>query len=105
MRPPGVQLFDPGTPGHRPSCLNILGHVDIRVTHVVPHSLRRCALTQHRAGNAWCGSSEDSPLLVESAGSESPRKVVASIRGQIGMRVCTCEICHRRAYAFVTTIT
>jgi hypothetical protein len=30
--------------------VNILGHVDIRVTHVVPHNLRPCAFAQHRAG-------------------------------------------------------
>ena len=29
---------------------NILGHVDIRVTHVVPHNLRPCAFAQHMAG-------------------------------------------------------
>lgn len=41
------------------------------------------------------------PLSLESAGSESLRRVVASIRGQNGMRVCTCEICHRGADASV----
>src|SRR5271163_1287162 len=41
------------------------------------------------------------PLTPESAGSESLQRVVASIRGQNGMRVCTCEICHRGAYASV----
>src|SRR6266436_5444159 len=30
--------------------VNILGHVDIRVTHVVPHHLRPCALAQPKAG-------------------------------------------------------
>lgn len=40
-------------------------------------------------------------LLSELAGSESPQKVVANIRGQIGFRVRTCDICHRRAYASV----
>src|ERR1700691_3667010 len=40
-------------------------------------------------------------LLLESAGSESLQRVVASIRGQNGMRVCTCEICHRGSYASV----
>src|SRR5437868_224988 len=39
-------------------------------------------------------------LSLESAGSETPQ-VVARIPGQIGMRVCTCEICHRPAYACV----
>src|ERR1700683_673670 len=34
-------------------------------------------------------------LTLESAGSESLQRVVASIRGQNGMRVCMCEICHR----------
>ena len=41
------------------------------------------------------------PLTLKSAGSESLQRVVASIRGQNGMRVCTCEICHRGAYASV----
>jgi hypothetical protein len=40
-------------------------------------------------------------LFLESAGCESLQRVVASIRGQYGMRVCTCEICHRGAYPFV----
>lgn len=56
-----------------------------------------------RATNSWkiwCGRSETAPLLVESVGSETPQ-VVASFPGQIGMRVCTCEICHRPAYACV----
>src|SRR5580700_36397 len=39
------------------------------------------------------------PLTLESPESESLQRVVASIRGQNGMRVCTCEICHRSAYA------
>src|ERR1700691_3190144 len=39
------------------------------------------------------------PLTLEPAGSESLQSVVASIRGQNGMRVCTCEICHRGADA------
>ncbi len=30
--------------------VNILGHVDIRVTHVVPHHLRPCAFVRHMAG-------------------------------------------------------
>lgn len=30
--------------------VNILGHVDIRVTHVVPHNLRPCAFAPHMAG-------------------------------------------------------
>src|SRR5215467_1153885 len=47
--------------------------------------------------NAWYQGLENTPLLVESAGSESLR-VVANIRGQISLWVCTC-ICHRRAYA------
>src|ERR1700683_1265465 len=35
------------------------------------------------------------PLTLESAGSDSLQRVIASIRGQNGLRVCTCEICHR----------
>src|SRR6266702_4818859 len=41
------------------------------------------------------------PLLLESAESESLQKLFANIRGQIGFRLCTCDICHRRAYACV----
>src|ERR1700733_2738528 len=41
------------------------------------------------------------PLLRQPARCESLRVVVASIRGQNGMRVCTCEICHRETYASV----
>src|SRR5260370_13998436 len=41
------------------------------------------------------------PLLPESAESESLQKLFANIRGRIGFRVCTYDVCHRRAYAFV----
>jgi len=41
------------------------------------------------------------PLPSEWAESESLQKLFANIRGQIGMRVCTCEICHRPTYACV----
>src|SRR6266699_2890365 len=41
------------------------------------------------------------PLSLESAESESLQKLFANIRGQSGFRVCTYEICHRRAYACV----
>src|SRR5882724_1204553 len=40
-------------------------------------------------------------LSLESADSESLKKLFANIRGQSDLRVCTCEICHRRAYACV----
>jgi hypothetical protein len=32
------------------------GHVDIRVTHVVPHKLRPYVFPQPCGWNAWCGS-------------------------------------------------
>src|SRR6266567_2401406 len=41
------------------------------------------------------------PLSLESAESESLQKLFANIRGQIGFRVCTCDLCNRRAYACV----
>src|SRR5260370_30979769 len=41
------------------------------------------------------------PLSLESAESESLQNLFANIRGQIGFRVRTCDICHRRAYACV----
>src|SRR6266700_4634043 len=41
------------------------------------------------------------PLSLESAESESLQKLFANIRGQIGFRVRTCDICNRRAYACV----
>src|SRR6266513_4305227 len=41
------------------------------------------------------------PLSLGSAESESLQKLVANIRGRIGFRVCTCDICNRRAYACV----
>src|ERR1700691_2789693 len=37
------------------------------------------------------------PLTLQSAESESLQRVVAGIRGQNGLRVWTCEICHRGA--------
>ena len=41
------------------------------------------------------------PLSPDSAESESLQMVAASIRGQIGSRACTCDVCNRRAYACV----
>src|SRR6266567_866068 len=41
------------------------------------------------------------PLSIESAEPESLQKLFANTRGQIGFRECTCDICHRRAYACV----
>src|SRR5260370_18629126 len=41
------------------------------------------------------------PLSLESAGAESRHKLFANIRGQSGFRVCTYDVCHRRAYACV----
>src|SRR5262250_1720088 len=40
-------------------------------------------------------------LSAESAESESLQKLLANIRGQIGFRVCTCDLCNRRGYACV----
>jgi hypothetical protein len=87
------------------------------VTHVVPHMLFRtisglalallwpCAFAQHRAGmhgaEDGAEASKKYPLLLESAESRSPQKLFANIRRQIGFRVCTCDVCHRRAYACV----
>ena len=44
---------------------------------------------------------ERMPLSLELAESESLQMVVVSIRGRNGIRVCTCEICHRFVYASV----
>src|SRR5258708_39797888 len=41
------------------------------------------------------------PLSLELAESESLHKLLANIRGRIGFRVCTYDVCHRRAYACV----
>src|SRR5260370_25182856 len=41
------------------------------------------------------------PLLLESAESESLQNLFANIRGQSDFRLCTCDICNRRAYACV----
>src|SRR5215469_5008416 len=41
------------------------------------------------------------PLPCESAESESLQKLFANIRGQIGFRVCTCDVRNRLAYACV----
>src|SRR5713226_6221852 len=41
------------------------------------------------------------PLLLESAVAESLQKLFANIRGRIGFRLCTYDVCHRRAYACV----
>src|SRR5271156_2262610 len=75
-----------------------MGHAAVDVTHAVPPDRQSCAVAQRTAG-MW--KLRKRPLTLESAGSESLQRVVASIRGQKGMRVCTCEICHRGAYASV----
>src|SRR5216683_7284073 len=41
------------------------------------------------------------PLLLESAESESLQNLFANIRGQSDFRMRTCDVCNRRAYAFV----
>src|SRR5882757_767560 len=83
---------------HFSSGVNNLGHGDICVTHVVPHNLRPCA----SATSSWMVRKlRTSPLSLESAGSETRQMVAANIRGQIGFRVRTCEICHRPADPFV----
>src|SRR5216684_4258229 len=41
------------------------------------------------------------PLLLESAESASLKKLFANIRGQSDFRMRTCDVCNRRAYAFV----
>src|SRR6266436_238053 len=41
------------------------------------------------------------PLSLESAESESLQKLFANIRGQIGFRVCGCDIRNRLVYSFV----
>jgi len=41
------------------------------------------------------------PLLVESAASESLQKLFASICGQIGVRVCRCDVCNRPAFSLL----
>ena len=91
-----------GSPHHSPFppalAVNILGHVNIDVTQSVPDNLRPCAFARHMTGTRKL---RKYPLSLGSIGSESLQKVVASIRVQIGMRVCTCEICHRGAYSFV----
>jgi len=35
------------------------------------------------------------PLLLDLAESEFPQKLFVNIRGQIGFRVCTCDVCNR----------
>src|SRR5712692_4776140 len=41
------------------------------------------------------------PLSLQSAGADSLQKLFANIRRRIGFRVCTYDVCHRRAYACV----
>src|SRR5215472_14802377 len=79
---------------------NILGHVNIRVTHVVPHTLRPRAFAHHVAGMHGAEAPKV-PLPRESAESESVQELFANIRGQIGFRVCPCNVRNRRAYTCV----
>ncbi|MGA9314812.1 MAG: hypothetical protein WBV77_09300 [Solirubrobacteraceae bacterium] len=84
--------------------MSALGHVDIRVTHVVPHNLA-LRLRVAYGWNAWCGSFKNALYLLESAESESLlQKLFANIRGQSDFRMRTCDLCNRLAYTF-TTIT
>jgi hypothetical protein len=41
------------------------------------------------------------PLLLDLAESEFPQKLFVNIRGQIGFRVCGCDLCNRPAHALV----
>ena len=98
----GTLCFQPlllETRATRLLAVNTLGYLDIRVTQSV---LLNFWLMPSRSIWPEChgANSRKTPLLVESAGSETPQ-VVARFPGQIGMRVCTCEICHRPAYACV----
>src|SRR5580700_2580649 len=40
-------------------------------------------------------------LSIESAEYESPQKLFVNIRGQIGFRVCRCDVCNRPVYSLV----
>jgi hypothetical protein len=77
-----------------------MGHVDICVTQNVPHNLRPCAFAQHMA-RMHVRKLRKYLLLVESAESESLQKLFPNIRGQIGFRVCRCDIRNRLVYSFV----
>jgi hypothetical protein len=73
------------------------------VPFITPHGfafLTACAVASGESRHQAHTPGERMLLLFESAGAETPQ-VVARIPGQIGMRVCTCEICHRPAYACV----
>src|SRR5208282_713525 len=78
--------------------VDILGHANIDVTQNVPNNLRPSAFEEHKTGMRKLPKC---PLTLESAGSESLQKVAANVPVQNGLRVCTCEIGHRGAYAFV----
>jgi hypothetical protein len=80
--------------------VNILGHVDIRVTYVVPPNLRPCALAQHTAGMHGAKAPK-MPLSPEVEESESLQMLFANIRGQIGFRACRCDLCNRSSHALV----
>ena len=80
--------------------VNNLGHVDIRVTRVVPHMIRPCAFAQHMAGMHGADAPKIA-LSLESAVCGAPQRLFANIRGHTGFRERTCDICHRRAYACV----
>src|SRR6478672_6676687 len=64
----------------------------------VPNRVCRLRLGNQTEQRSGTYPGERIPLSLKSAGSETPQ-VVARIPGQIGMRVCTCEICHRPTYA------
>ena len=64
------------------SCVNNLGHDDIRVTQVVPAHLRPCAFAQRMAGMHGAEAPKICLYRSKWAGSESPQRVVAGIRGQ-----------------------
>src|SRR5436189_5229271 len=68
------------------------------MTHVVPHNRRPCA----RGTHSWMVRKfRKYSLSLESAESESLEMVVANLPGQIGLRVCRCDVRNRLADAFV----
>ena len=77
-----------------------MGHVDMRVTHVVPYKLQLCVSAQPMAGMHSAEASK-TPSLHESAESESLQKLFVNIRRQIGFRACRCDVRNRRACARV----
>src|SRR6185437_9712924 len=83
------------------SCRKHLGHGDIRRDPCCHRTTSDLVTSRSISLECIGAKAPKIPLSLQSAEPESLQKLVANIRGQIGMRMCTCDVRNRRAYACV----